>query len=331
MIGYTAFCILLVVGLAAIAYLTRRTDPSNRLIANERRLPPAARMVAKLPQLERISEEPPLPADDEWVLVHIPDTQRAFQENPVGLGYFEAITSWLENNAARYSIRYIAHTGDLIETNSVGQHWTDAVPFVERLRAIAPTGISAGNHDMSDWGDVSNYREWIGPETVFSNQVGEWTFVHGPCDPTAQDLERILQLAAAAPGNICYVTHAFLGPEAPPRSRQDFLFDGKGVMRWSCVFGPDRTPPSQVWARLQQLPNLKLILCGHQSQTRALRIDLLTPGDRVVTVCLADYLGEAIRLMYIGPDRIRVFTYDPRSSARIVGEQHTFTIALETK
>lgn len=270
----------------------------------------------------------PSPKDDEFTVVHIPDTQRAFQENAHGIRYMSSIVDWIIDHKDSHRIAYAAHSGDLIETDSVESQWVQAREQMRRLGEEVPLGISPGNHDMSDWGDTANFRKWIGAP-VSLNVIRGWAFVHGPCDPSDEELDEILKLLQRAQDSkrVVYVTHAFLGPVQAPETKQDQVYKTKGIMAWSAVLGA-RNPPLKVWERIRGFPKLDLILCGHQSRTRSFRIQVKREGLADVHVLLADYLGEAIRLMFVSQDRIRVRTCSPLQGGVVRGEDHEFEIRL---
>ena len=75
----------------------------------------------------------------------ISDTQLYSESYPA---VFDSMTGWLADNAEKEGIRYLLHTGDVVNNRNSDGQWDNAVAAMNRLEGRLPYLISAGNHDV---------------------------------------------------------------------------------------------------------------------------------------------------------------------------------------
>ena len=114
---------------------------------------------------------PPLP-DGAFTYAVIPDTQSYDGEGrhtkygrkpgvgPTRNEKFDAIVDWLVANAEKENIRFVSHTGDIVDMNNDFQ-WRFASNAMSRLDGKLPYAVVPGNHDMTDAGDTSLFRRYF--------------------------------------------------------------------------------------------------------------------------------------------------------------------------
>ena len=122
---------------------------------------------------------PPLP-EGAFTYAVIPDTQgydgvgrhtkrgRAPGTGPVRNGAFTAIVDWIVANAAKENVKFVSHTGDIVDMNNDFQ-WAFASNIMARLDGVVPYGVAPGNHDMKASGDTSLFRKYF-PASRFAGR-----------------------------------------------------------------------------------------------------------------------------------------------------------------
>ena len=122
--------------------------------------------------LSAVAEKmPPLP-DGAFTYAVIPDTQSYDGEGrhtkygrkpgvgPTRNEKFDAIVDWLVANAEKENIRFVSHTGDIVDVNNDFQ-WRFASNAMSRLDGKLPYAVVPGNHDMTDDGDTSLFQRYF--------------------------------------------------------------------------------------------------------------------------------------------------------------------------
>lgn len=94
-------------------------------------------------------------------LMWMSDTQYYSQSYPQ---IFDTMTKWIVNNRQAMNIRYVFHTGDLVDKSYEPYQWLNADKFMNTLDdADMPYGVLAGNHDVNHKDeDYSEYSRYFG-------------------------------------------------------------------------------------------------------------------------------------------------------------------------
>ena len=316
----------------------------------------------------------PAAPPETFSIVVIPDTQHyrtvmqderddPVWENPV----FEAYVDWTAANIDQQRIVFVTHVGDIVDLNERPQ-WRVARECMDRLHERIPYGISVGNHDMQRAGDSSLFQEFF-PESRFTGfdwyggcfvGVNGRTTVSGNNANSFQLFEAeglqfvFLHLECNAPDNVLawadsvlrehedrlaiVTTHMGLGPRDRPEQASDFFDAPKGRMTWKKCHGEQGNSPQQMWDKcFRQHGNLRLICCGDQSRTQALRQSSRGEHGNTVHELLSDYGANGLRVMRILPQtgKIEVRTWNPMTDEFCQGTeivpdagQHQFTLSV---
>ncbi len=97
----------------------------------------------------------------DYSFVWMSDTQYYSQSYPQ---IFDTMTKWIVNNRQAMNIRYVFHTGDLVDKSYEPYQWLNADKFMNTLDdADMPYGVLAGNHDVNHKDeDYSEYSRFFG-------------------------------------------------------------------------------------------------------------------------------------------------------------------------
>jgi hypothetical protein len=136
------------------------------------------------------------PAGYDFSMVHFTDTQylsegAVEQETPEERAVWENaygdVTRWIRDHARQHEIRYVAHTGDIIENNvrppatpEMERQITDEFEVASRLQQIldesgVANGVIAGNHDNQSGrenGPSAQYNSYFGPDRYTAASQG---------------------------------------------------------------------------------------------------------------------------------------------------------------
>lgn len=104
----------------------------------------------------------------DYSLVWMSDTQYYSESYP---HIFDAMTNWVKDNTEQLNIKYVFHTGDLVDQAEQPYQWDNANKSMKVLEdAQVPYGVLAGNHDVGHkTGDYNAYSEHFG-EGRFNNK-----------------------------------------------------------------------------------------------------------------------------------------------------------------
>jgi len=91
---------------------------------------------------------PPMPADESFTVIVLPDTQNYAQNHP---HQHHAQTEWIVGNQKDRRIAAVIHLGDLTNHNNEPQ-WKNSREAMNRLDGRVPYFIVPGNHDYSERG-----------------------------------------------------------------------------------------------------------------------------------------------------------------------------------
>lgn len=294
-----------------------------------------------------IKGKDPLPAlpKDAFTIVVIPDTQNYLGKDPVTNPNLAAQVDWILKHVQDQNIVFVTHVGDIVNKN-VPEQWAVAKQHLQKLHGQVPFSLSVGNHDMTAIGNARLFQQHF-PASDFSKylwytgsyerntQDGDAEFsinnVNSAQRFSAGGIDFIhLSLECNAPDDVLawagqqlklhqdrhaiITTHMDLGVLKHPKTKQGFVDDPKGRMRWTKNHGERGNSAEKMWEKLyRHHSNLKLILCGDQSRVTALRLTLKGEAGNEVTSLLSDYQWQPVlRLMRFIPshEQIDVLSYD---------------------
>jgi hypothetical protein len=312
---------------------------------------------ATLPWLAAIGAEPAItPAPEgSFSIVVVPDTQKYLgrgtkaqpkSTNEVTNAVFQQHTRWIVDNLDRQRIVFVSHVGDIVDKN-VSEQWTVARQCMDCIHGRVPYGIAPGNHDHGRATQTTLFQQffsaarfagmpWYGGAfagerdpaasgnnansfQLFSAGGMEFIFLHLQCnapDDVLQWADGVLRQHAGRRAMV--TTHMGLGPVQKPKVTADFTNSTKGLMQWSKCHGERGNTPEQMWQKcLRKHPNLRLVFCGDQSRTQAMRLTLQNDAGKPVHWLLSDYMQAPDAWLRVcrflpGQSRVEIRTVDSR-------------------
>lgn len=133
-----------------------------------------------------------LPSGANFSIVWMTDTQYLSESYPT---YYDSLCRWVVNNAEKYQIKMVIHTGDMVEDEFNCTQWENANSSMSiLLDANIPYCWDAGNHDYNETCWIGNQYTafdpefmstkayWIddavdGQNTAVQFSVGDWDFL----------------------------------------------------------------------------------------------------------------------------------------------------------
>ncbi|WP_062107990.1 FIMAH domain-containing protein [Bacillus niameyensis] len=116
-----------------------------------------------------VQDEIPPRDEYDYTFVWLSDTQFYTEVFPE---LYESQVDWIVQNKEEMDIKYVFHTGDIVNTYNQMYQWEFADQYMQRLEdANIPYGVLAGNHDvqLQPEIDYANYYRYFG-EDRFINQ-----------------------------------------------------------------------------------------------------------------------------------------------------------------
>jgi hypothetical protein len=297
---------------------------------------------------------PPAP-ESSFSIVVIPDSQKYLgrgtkmqpkSTNEVTNTALHQHTRWIVDNLDRQRIVFVSHVGDIVDKN-VPEQWIVARQCMDSLHGRVPYGIAPGNHDHGRATDTTLFQQFFGaarfagmpwyggafdgarePKAsgnnansfqLFSAGGMEFVFLHLQCnapDDVLQWADGVLRQHAGRRAMV--TTHMGLGPLLKPKNEDEFTSGPKGLMQWKKCHGERGNTPEQMWQKcFRKHPNLRLVFCGDQSRTQAMRLTLQNDAGKPVYMLLSDYSqdrGDWLRVCRFlpGQSRIEVRTVESR-------------------
>lgn len=275
-----------------------------------------------------------LPAYD-YAVVWLSDTQYYSQSYP---RIFRQMTRWITDHERDLDIRYVIHTGDIVNRDQESSQWrraSDSLAVLER--AAMPYGVLAGNHDVNT----------VQPSYVqFSRYFGEKRFQQQPTYGESYLNNRgHYDLLQAGKQKLIFVYMGWDIGERELQWMEDVLTrhpDYRAILclhNYMSVAGERSAAGELVYERIvAHHPNVAAVLCGHEHNAELLvnYLDDDRDGirDRTVYQLLADYQngrlgGEGyMRLLLFDEQsgQLHVRTYSP-----LTGEFNFYKGALAAK
>ncbi|AST93764.1 hypothetical protein BC6307_22065 [Sutcliffiella cohnii] len=265
-------------------------------------------------------EIPSSPEEYDYTFVWMTDTQYYSESYP---HIYDGMTHWIAENKDELKIKYVFHSGDLVDKYYQEFQWVNADRAMKTLDDHnIPYGVIAGNHDVDYINDdYTEYYKWFGEERfknkpyyggsyknnrghfdLISEKGNDFIMVHMGWGVSDEDIEWMNDVLAQYPDRIAILNfHEYL------------LVSGNRSPIGNRIFNEVVVPNKNVVA----------VLSGHyhDAQTLVSEVDDNGDGvtDRKVYQMLADYQGGPegglgyMRLLHIDQDnnRIIVNTYSP--------------------
>lgn len=231
------------------------------------------------------------------------------------------MTSYIIEKRQELNIGYVVHTGDLVASSQDLKQWALARQAMDKLGPI-PYGVLAGNHDVGQAGDYSNFSAYFGEkefnkypyygESLLDNRCHydlismghtNYIFVYLGYEPGQESIRwanQAFRKYSDRVGILC--VHEYLGSASELRDIGIALQD-------------------QI---VKANPNIYLVLCGHRYNEDCVQAYFDDNGDgkrdRIVYQCIANYQnidnqGGSGYMRFIQVDEqmhtLRFFTYSP--------------------
>ena len=118
-----------------------------------------------------------------FTVIWITDTQYLSESHPT---YFDSLCRWIVNNAEKYNVKMVIHTGDIVNIEGNLTQWANANQSMSiLLDAGIPYCWNAGNHDYNETCWIGNQYAAFNPENfaetpywVSEASEGQNTAVH---------------------------------------------------------------------------------------------------------------------------------------------------------
>ena len=265
-------------------------------------------------------EIPSSPDEYDYTFVWMSDTQYYSESYP---HIYQRQTDWIAEKKDELKIKYVFHTGDLVDEHDKPDQWEVADKSMKTLDDNnIPYGVLAGNHDVNHTEeDYTEYYKWFGADRfedkpfygesyknnrghydLISAQGNDYIMLYMGWGVTEEDIQWMSDVLKQYPDRLAILNfHEYL------------LVSG------------NRSPlGDQIYKELvEPHSNVIAVLSGHYHDSEALISEMDDNGDgqtdRQVYQMLADYQGGPeggqgfIRLLHFDQDtnRIIVNTYSP--------------------
>ncbi|MCR8657360.1 S-layer homology domain-containing protein [Paenibacillus endoradicis] len=270
-----------------------------------------------------VQDERPVTEDEyDFSFVWMSDTQYYSESYPE---IYTTNTQWIVDNQEEMDIRYVIHTGDLVDDADQPYQWEAANNAMEIIeKAKIPYGVLAGNHDVGhQTGDYSYYWEHYGEDRFKDTE----TYTYGG---SYQNNRGHYDLISAGGIDFIMVYMGWnIGDEEIDWVEQVVKDhpDRKAILSFHeyMLVSNNRAPiADEIYERVVvPYPNVIATLSGHYHDAETLVDEIDDNGDgiadRKVYQMLADYQGAEmgglgyIRLLQfdLDNDQIHVKTYSP--------------------
>ncbi len=251
-------------------------------------------------------------------IIWISDTQHYSESYPET---FNVMTQWIVDNKEALDIRFVFHSGDLVNASRSDLQWSNAAASMKKLDGVVPYICAAGNHDVGKKYNYDIYYSYVDDARehrsasnsygygqsrymLFSSDGRDYVFLsigferRGPSEEEILWINRVLSFFDDRIAVI--VTHSYLHSNG-----KDLTTQGKNIYENIVV------PNSNVW----------LILSGHcrrpASRTDELDDDGDGIADRTVYSVMSNYQDAPkggsgyLRIINFGPTTVCFSTYSP--------------------
>lgn len=259
----------------------------------------------------------------DYSFVWMTDTQYYSKSYP---DIYKRMTSWVAKEATPMNIKYVFHTGDLVDTYDSAKQWKVADTAMQTLdTAGVPYGVLAGNHDVMSVtqkeSDYTNYSKYFGESRFatkpyyggsYKNNRGHYDLIsekgtsyimmYMGWEIGEEEVAWMNSVLKKYPERKAILNfHEYLDTDGQRTDTGDYLFDN--------VVKPNK--------------NVLAVLSGHLSDAESLISSIDDNGDgrtdRKVHQLLMDYQSGAeggqgfLRMLKVNPisNKINVETYSP--------------------
>ncbi len=267
---------------------------------------------ASTPESTRVPEPTPDPALKPFTIAWFGDTQSYASTYPE---QFDAMTRWVVDNRDALSIRYVVHTGDIVNKPEVQAEWDAARAALSRFSGALPFFSVAGNHDLvgmltqtgQDYGRYAELMEALGlsDTPTLGGRDETWRrrydlvtigrdafiFIGTGYRLSLDDYDWLNEiLAQYADRTAVLIVHEYLDFDGVPRG------DGRHLYR----------------KVVMKNPNVKYVLCGHRHRVQHVIQEVDENSDRAadrsVYALMNDYQGYENG----GGGYLVLLTFDPK-------------------
>ncbi|TSB44677.1 metallophosphoesterase [Alkalicoccobacillus porphyridii] len=248
-------------------------------------------------------------------IVWMSDTQYYAKEYP---DIFMNMTDWIKKNEDNQQIKYVVHTGDIVDQYTEKNQWKISHKAFKKLdHAKIPYGVLAGNHDVGhNRVDYSKFTHYFGDDRFSSKEsfAGSYENNRNHYDTFSAGGRDFLMLYLGWGINKKDINWAKNVLEANP-NKTVFL----NVHDYLHANGKRSTQGNMLFQELvTAFPSIKVVLCGHYHGA-AKAVDLLDDdgdgkAERAVYQMLADYQSAPSG----GQGFMRLLTLDSQSNEMTV-------------
>lgn len=256
----------------------------------------------------------------DYSLIWMSDTQYYSESYPY---IYDKMTNWIANQKEAMNIKYVFHTGDLVDKSYQEYEWENADKSMEILdQASVPYGVLAGNHDVNHKDeDYTKYGQYFGESRFMGKDYygGSYKNNRGHYDLISEKGNDFIMLYMGWGVN-----------EEDMKWLNEVLAkypERKAILNFHeyLLVSGNRSPIGEEIYKKVVVPNKNVIavLSGHYHDAETLvdQIDDNNDGtpDRKVYQMLADYQGGPeggqgfMRLLEVNPveNKIYMKTYSP--------------------
>lgn len=263
-------------------------------------------------------QDNPEQPDAEYMFVWMSDMQAYSGYAPE---VYSVMTEWIADNAEEKKIRFVFHTGDIVDHGDSEEEWQNADKAMRNIDGVVPYSILAGNHDILEEGDkYAAYVSHFGAERFGGQDQILW---YGNGEASAQILktegQSYLILALGfdpEPDIVDWANHILAENRDTPA-----ILTTHNYLR---VDGTLSTTGKELYQEIVlKNANVHLVLCGHNHNAEKSIAEIDDNGDgvtdRVVYQLLADYQETPgggngyMRLLTVNEEKktLHVTTYSP--------------------
>lgn len=276
---------------------------------------------------EKTPSPTPLPTQDPamepFTIAWFGDTQSYASAYPA---QFDDMVQWVVDNRDAYHIRYVIHTGDIVNQPEIASEWDTARHALSRLTGVLPFFSVAGNHDQL--GVLTQTGQDYTPYTALMDALGcaDSPYLAGHDKTWRRRFDRLTIghekfLIIGVGYQLSHTDYDWLNSVLTSYADHTailvahYYLDFDGAMR-----GEGKHLFRNV---VMQHENVKYVLCGHRHRVLHRIQDVDVEFDRIVDrrvyAFMNDYMGYAdggggyILLLTFDPVKreIRVTSYSP--------------------
>ncbi len=261
-------------------------------------------------------------SDKPFSFVWMSDTQYYSLHYPY---IYDKMTQWIVDNANQATLKYVVHTGDIVDHMSNEFEWIQADLAMKKLDlAKIPYGVLAGNHDIGhDRIQYQMFSHYFGVERFKSKKTFGAAYKDNEAhyDMLSIGGHKFIILQIGYGWNKDTISWAKEVLESHPNDTAILA-----THRYLQVDGKRSGDGNELFESLvKPFPNVQLVLSGHFHGT-AQKFDRLDDdgdgiNERLVVQLLSDYQGYQKG----GNGFMRILTFNPSTSSVTIGTYSPYT------